>query len=450
MGVAAIGAIMAVLLLACPAPAFAYYDRGAVGVETGVAQVSVQAGDTASVSVTVTPSSDDQTVGCGMPKCPQGCSSSCADENGQCTCAGTEYTTYYPTLSAVSSNAGVATAVVDGGKLTIYGRSAGTATITVNASLRQFTDGQATIEVAVTGEADASVPADFGEVDLPDAADVSSAKADIVKQTVMGRPVWSVRLNDAVDPMEQLQEMAGVDGEVVFYEGDTMFHPDYSVTFVGTAYAADDLNYVNPALSIEREATQELTQPLADAQDFAVLRFAQQGQFPCSVTTYAYVGDIFADDAAVALYSYDSTNRTFVRESIDVSIVGGYAMFATDMGKTYVLSAQDLSGTGVVASSASSASDGGSCCTSDSCATNTTGDACGCSTNDGIPVVPIVAGVIVVIAAAVVAAFVVRRHRRNESGAAGAADAREPGEGFAPSTGVKPDGSSDSKGSNDA
>ena len=79
--------------------AFAYFNFGTVQISLGGSNVSVQAGASTRVSVTVSPSSSDQTLGCGMAKCPQVCSGegaiaagyTCFDTNGQCTCAGSSY-----------------------------------------------------------------------------------------------------------------------------------------------------------------------------------------------------------------------------------------------------------------------------------------------------------------------------------------------------------------------
>ncbi|MDR0347818.1 MAG: hypothetical protein LBH56_05545, partial [Coriobacteriales bacterium] len=72
-----------------PTTAFAYYDRGAVGISVGSSSVSIQAGSSISVSVLLNPASDAQTQGCGMAECPQSCPPECMDANGQCICAGT-------------------------------------------------------------------------------------------------------------------------------------------------------------------------------------------------------------------------------------------------------------------------------------------------------------------------------------------------------------------------
>ena len=46
--------------------AAAYYNFGTVGVYTGASYLTVQAGSSTSTSVSVDPSSDSQTLGCGM------------------------------------------------------------------------------------------------------------------------------------------------------------------------------------------------------------------------------------------------------------------------------------------------------------------------------------------------------------------------------------------------
>ena len=53
--------------------ASAYFNFGTVGVSLGTTYVSLQTGASTNVSVSINPSSSDQTLGCGMAKCPQSC-----------------------------------------------------------------------------------------------------------------------------------------------------------------------------------------------------------------------------------------------------------------------------------------------------------------------------------------------------------------------------------------
>lgn len=140
-----------VLCLGMTSNAWAYFNRGTVGISTGQKTVSVAAGSSTTVSVSLSPASDRQTEGCGMAECPQSCGEKeCLDENGQCTCNGTEYKTYTTSVAVSSSNTSVATASYSNGTLSIRGVSEGTAVLTLTASLRQFSSGSTTITVNVS------------------------------------------------------------------------------------------------------------------------------------------------------------------------------------------------------------------------------------------------------------------------------------------------------------
>ncbi|MDR0501283.1 MAG: hypothetical protein LBG97_08615 [Coriobacteriales bacterium] len=150
----AIVAAFSLVFALLPQAAFAYFDRGPVGISLGASSVSVAAGSSVNVSVALSPAQDDQTIGCGMAECPQTCGEKgCLDANGQCVCAGGAYSTYYTQVQAASSNGAVATATYSGGALTINGVGAGSATITLTASLRQHSSTSAIVNVTVTASA---------------------------------------------------------------------------------------------------------------------------------------------------------------------------------------------------------------------------------------------------------------------------------------------------------
>lgn len=355
---------LALAISMLPTQAYAYYNRGSVSVALGTTAVEVKAGETASVTVSVTPASDDQTQGCGMPKCPQGCSSSCADENGQCKCAGSEYKTYYPTAIASSSDASVAVATYRGGALTVYGKAEGEATITVRASLRQFTDAETTLKVKVSGTIDGQAGGSVPFVDIPETA-VSSQedKLDLVEKTIMGRPVHNIRINEACDVEGSLLKLAGVDGDVTFWQGDTYYHPSYSLTFLGTSYTADDIKPFDVALEISTQAQGKLTQPLDGVSDFVVVDFSQKGDLPAPASVYVLADTVFSDEDTVELFSYDEDMKAFVKEEEPAAIIGGYAAFTTQVGKTYVVSSRDLTTEAkAIVTGGSSEVQGGSCC----------------------------------------------------------------------------------------
>lgn len=343
---AAAAVLAAALCLGWAAPAEAYFNRGAVSVEVEASELQVHAGEQASASLALTPASDTQLEGCGMPSCPQSCSDSCMDENGQCGCAGKEASEYTPAVVATSSDPSVAVAVADGSSLTVYAKKAGDATITVRASLRQFTDGTDTVEVHVTGRAEDAAGSANAYVEIPAAAEAANVEAEeleVVEKTVMGRTIRYVKLNGAADAAECLREMAGVDGDLTFWMGDTYYQPDWSITFTGTDYAEEDVDEVDAALSTSREASGTLTEPLDGLEGFEIVSLAQSGAFPAAARVYVRADDLFAEDAAVALYAYDSTSRSFTEvEGSDAQMAGAYALFTVSEGGEYVLSADSL------------------------------------------------------------------------------------------------------------
>ncbi len=431
----AFAAIAAAAILACalvPASAFAYFNRGAVEVSLGAAAIEVAAGQTGSVTMAFTPASDEQTEGCGMPKCPQGCSESCCDANGQCQCAGKEYSTYYPSAQASSSNAAVAVAVCNGQTLTVYAKQAGEADITVRASLRQHTDGEATLHVTVTGEAAAASGGGDAFVEVPEQADASQLdKLDVVDKTVMNRPIHMVRIGDSLDAQDHLATLAGQDGDVTFWSGDTYYHPDYSLTFKGGDYSASSLFPFSCSLSVSTQAEGALYQALYGKDCFVAVDFAQKGALPAPATVYAYAAGSISDDKDVALYSYDSVSKSFAREDAQAQMIGGYAVFTVSEGKTYVVSCRDLTSdaNAVVTGGASSTSSAGSCCDEGMSSMGGTAAASGNASagQQALPPFAILIGVLIValVAAGIgagVAVTVVSRKGKNGAGLADGAD----------------------------
>ena len=418
-----IGLAIVLVLAMLPVQAFAYYNRGSVSVALGTTAIEVQAGATASATVSITPSSDDQTEGCGMPKCPQGCADSCADENGQCRCSGPDYKTYYPAAVASSSNASVAVATYSGGALTVYGKSEGEAVITVRASLRQFTDAEAALKVTVSGTAAGTQTGSTAFVDVPETAAADQEdKAAFVEKTVMGRPVHNVRIVDGCDAAGRLAEMAGVDGDVTFWEGDTYYHPNYSLTFNGTTYEASAVRPFDVSLAVFTEAAGVLNQPLSGVQNFVAVDFACKGALPAPATVYALAGTELSDDDVVALFSYDSATKAFVKEDAPAAMVGGYATFTVQEGKTYVVSSRDLTteAKAVVVGGATSVQQGGSCCDPTPAAAATADGASCCDAPDTVmaPMVPIAIGVIVVAAAAALDVIIMTPRKGKNAGEA--------------------------------
>lgn len=337
--------LAAALALCTPLQALAYFNKGSVEVTLGATELSLEAGKTASVTVTLDPASDEQLDGCGMAGCPQYCADGCLDDNGQCSCSGDEYATYYADAVASSSDSSVAIAVYDAGALTVYARGAGEATITVSASLRQYTDGQAAIEVVVTGEADADTATAAGDAATPEEAEVEAEqedKADVVEKTVMMGTQRFVRITDTLDAAGELADFAGMEGDITFWYGDTYYQPDYSVGFAGDAYEADDVADFDPRLDVSTEASGTLATVLSGLDEYVIVEFSQTGALAASATVYAMSGGAISDGAEVALYSYDEDAKCFVAEDAEATVVNGYVTFEASEGKTYAVSTHDL------------------------------------------------------------------------------------------------------------
>lgn len=425
-GAALVVMLAAVVGLAAATPAFAYFNRGALKVEAAASSLEVQAGKKESLTLKVTPSSDKQTEGCGMPKCPQGCSDSCFDKNGQCTCAGKKYKTYHAQVVATSSNPGVAVATATSKGLTVYAKSAGETTITLHASLRQYSDATCEVKVHVSGVAADAAGTAGSYTEIPAAAEASAQDADaddeldIHKATIMNRAVWEVRINSAADPTQRMREMAGTDGDLTFWSGDTYFHPAYSLTFGGKHFSPDEVTDTDPSITAERAATGELTQPLSGLDGFLVLRLAQQGAFCSTGKAYVLADDLFKDSDELGLFTFDAETQTFKRiDDSDIAMVGGYVAFSVSGGGTYVVSTRDLEHDAAQAvkrspdakkdtsEGCSDMMDAGSMDMSDADMPDDGGEV----TDSGMPlVVPAAVGVIAVAAVAIV--LVARRKKR--------------------------------------
>lgn len=360
-----------------PTSALAYYTLGTVSVTPGASYLSVQAGLSTSTSVSVNPASDDQTLGCGMAQCPQVCGGdgaieagySCFDANGQCTCAGTAYSTYYPEVSVVSSNSGVASAYVSGGTLVVMGNSAGSATITVTASLRQWNSSSSSIQVNVTEPPAASQPSagsgsgsapssttttpgepssvDLGAAGIPAEATVADSRDDAlneqVVETVTGAKVYTVERNSHLDTAAELSKIAGTGDQCIIWSGTASDNPDYSWTFHGDSIDADSpyLSF-DPAITVSELGTGSVANIMKQAESGVVLEFSHEGQLPGTASIYVRVGEVYGDGTTLSLYRYDTTQRCFVLEQEGIAVEGGYASFEIDHCSTWALSSDDL------------------------------------------------------------------------------------------------------------
>ena len=275
----------------------------------------------------------------------------CMNAIGQCGCAGKEMATYYPTAIATSSNSGVALAVYRAGRLSVFGRSAGTAVITLRASLRQFTDTEVTLDVIVEGEAGASdgmvVPPEF--LEMPDEALLTGDdRQDLVEKTAMGRPIRFVRIGGDANPEEVLASLVGTDGETTFWYGDTLHQPEYSLLVMAEdcteSDAQKEAGYPADAFALDVTTVPEgvLTQALTGLDSFVGVSFAGDAPLPCKTTIYANAHGVLVEGTPVSLYSYDEAAKSFVEETEPAEVAGAYIKFTVDQKKTYVVSSRDL------------------------------------------------------------------------------------------------------------
>lgn len=432
-----LAAALALALVAAylPVSAQAYYTFGTVKVSTGASSLSVKAGSSTSTSVKVSPSSDRQTQGCGMAKCPQVCGGdgaieagyTCFDENGQCTCAGTSYSTYYADVSASSSNSSVATASVSGGTLVIKGKKPGEATITVNASLRQWNSNSTRVKVTVNGSAGSSAGGSAGSssvsvpetstTPLPQAADPSQSRDDALNEqvikTTQGMKIYSVEINSYLDTAAELKKVAGKKDECVFWSGASSATPDYSWTFDGEDVDVKSANLdFDPTITVSEVGTGNVSNIMDQAKDGIVLDFAHEGQLPGKATVYVKADGAYADGTELTLFTFDDEAKKFVKAQDGIKVSDKYASFTIDHCSTWALSTDDLASYEVQEAYTPKA------IASD----ETIGD------DARIPVMPIVIGIIVAAAIVVVIVVVARSRRRaadTTADDAPAADAEE-------------------------
>ena len=360
---------LALALVACLIPATkaaAYFSFGTVDVSLGSSYASLQLGASTSVSVSISPASSDQTLGCGMAKCPQVCDTdesvaagySCFDANGQCTCMGRQYSTYYPSAYASSSNSGVASAYLNGSTLVITANGVGSATITVGASLRQYTDGAASIQVDVsappasdagsdgsTGGSGASVPEGSSSAlgtsgpnstpsaaGIPQAATALESRDDGVNEQVLetsGGKVILAECNSYLDASATLAKIVGTNDQVIFWSGASSERPDYSWTFTGNKLADDAATRpFDPTITVSKLGTGNVSNIMKQAKDGIVLEFAQKGDLPGEAVVYVNVDAAYGDGSALSLYDFDEQQCAFEQVAVDTPVEAGYASFS--------------------------------------------------------------------------------------------------------------------------
>lgn len=445
---AALAALLCVWVT--PTSAFAYFSKDPVSISFGSSSVSVAAGSSATVSLSVSPMSEQQLPGCGMAICPQECNGlatpdgvvgGCLNDAGWCTCGGTTYYTAYTNVTVSSSNPYVARASVAGSALTVTGVSEGTATITVYGQLDKHADASASMQVTVGaassggsaggsgsgggtgsggGSDSGSGSGSGGGVSVTDTgASVTAAAAEaaeneeapVVEMETEEGLVIVVKATDAASAAEELGKIAGTEGTCTFWVGDSMDSPQVSWTFKGTDIAEGADLAIDPSVSLSRKGTGDVAKLLADVDSSLVVDFAHSGALPGPAEVYVRASGVFDDGQTVSLYCYDEDARKFTLEQTDVEVKDGYAVFTIDHCSTWALSDEDLTALELADDEASDEGDEG---------TQTSASQVDVKPQDGSGFLIAAAVVAVVVIAAVVAVVVMRRRR---AGAGDAADA---------------------------
>jgi hypothetical protein len=426
-----------------PVPAWAYYSLAPVQVYLGSSSLSLTSGDSASIGCGLSIASEGQTIGCGMAECPQGCGDlttpsgvkgGCADANGWCTCMGTAYSTYYTNVAVYSDNPGVARASYSGGVLNVVGYGAGSATLTVTASLRQHNDATAYVTVHVSDPAPSSSGGTSGGSATSEGASVSGTAAsasgdpaaavtvsptgvpaasatvaatdeknETVVQAADGTKALIVQANDAANCADELAQIAGTDGSCTFWTGSSSDKPDISWTFKGRDLdPAGNLN-MDLDVTVSEKGTGAVADALANAKDSLVMEWKHTGALPGKATVYVRTSGKYADGTSLSLYCFDDATQKFDLVKSGVAVANGYASFDMDHCSTWVLSTDDLT-----AYSATSDGDGQGV-VADIAKVNTEG------ASNGLPWAALIGGIVAACAVVAIGVAVLVRKKRAQA-----------------------------------
>lgn len=348
-------------------PSFAYFNRGTVYLELGQSQVSLNQGKSISLSVTIDPIQEQQLPGCGMAECPQSCGNSgCLNENGECTCGGTIYKTYYSSVTASSGNSSVATASYSNGSLKITGVGPGKTTVSVIGQMRQYTDCTKKIIVTVSGDSSQggsisqahSKSADQGqnamkpqdnkdevkvtEVGEKDKAIVDEKNEESAEQDNKGSDVIQtkrgkfemVKIDESTDTKSFL-ENAISDGHYVTFQKKTRDNVDYSWTFNGKKMTSAET--IDLGVKVGNTYPEKLSKKLKGI-NVVYMGFDYKGRLPGSAEIYINVSDTFPKDCTLYLYHYDASSDKLEQISDQIKVENGYATFTIDHCSDYFLS----------------------------------------------------------------------------------------------------------------
>lgn len=363
-------AMCLIAALAClPLGAGAYFNQGPVGVTLGQQSVTLEENQQASISVSFSPNSSRQLPGCGMAECPQTCGEKkCLDENGQCTCNGTTYQSYYAYATVSSSNTSVATAVYSDGIITVSAISPGTATITVTASLRQYFSTTATISVTVNGSAEPAPEPTAAPAVTPGTEPAETAPAapsvpeptEAVTVTPVTEPTEPAPVTEP--PTEPTKSTEPEETEPAFTVIESDRGPIYFVPIEEGPMGMDVFNeilgqqkYVNFQRKDGAEnilyAWEFCGEDLTVAEDLVLtlnmgspeqgklyISFTEDGELPTEAQLYIRVTEHFTGSESLKLYA--AQGEELLQE--DIAVENGYVSLRLSQREDLILTAREL------------------------------------------------------------------------------------------------------------
>jgi hypothetical protein len=358
----ACSAAVFVSLCMVPSSALAVVNMGAVFLSLP-GYASCTAGDSESVSCAVTPASSSQIPNCSMDYCPSGCEATgqggCLDASGQCTCNGGGYHTYYPTVNVYSDNPGVARASWSNGTLCISTYSPGTATLTVEASLRLHTDAVSsmTVDVAApasagsdnqSASASAAGVQSVAPVATGDSSGSVSGVVAVASGISVGVPVGEDALSDSrilvghltdanVSAKDMIGQIAGTDDRVMLWAGVDQGAPDYAWYVSGHDIAAAPSGNVDMTAVDVTASNGQLADRLS-GKTYIAIDATSCGTLPGPMTLLWRTARTFPNDTYVNLYSYDQTTGNLASIQKNLQVKEGYASFGVTQGRVFVLS----------------------------------------------------------------------------------------------------------------
>lgn len=389
---------LAFTLLSC-VPVLAYYNQGTVQLALGAVNVQVKKEEVVSVAAFMTPASSDQTLGCRMPECPQSCGESgCGDANGQCTCAGTDYTKYNAGVELTSSNAAIATAEWKNGVINITGVSMGTATIYAKGILRQYTNSpEQSITVTVTAQGiDSSgggsssggaspssggssstggTPSSggspstgrgsssVGSVEIGSGGSRASTESQETQQSSSdegetqgqgeteapvsrvsgGRGTFDIIVLDddaGKTGKKELERIKGQDVTAVFQHKDTSGNVLYSWSINGNDIK--DSKDIDMKISFTSKYKSQIQKLGRNIEDIFYLSFAHSGELPGKSRIDIKVGDNYKNGETLMLYLYDEKDNTISIQEKNLVVTDGYVSFEITHCSEYFLTTKTI------------------------------------------------------------------------------------------------------------